>query len=683
MISILMPILADATWIDHLINSRNVGIALWVGLAILTVSLIVLGRTSWGQARPVSKCVVLSVFAHVLLLGYAYGTKLIFDAPPPGDVESDVLSLTILSDEGEEQLEAAEPEQTPRWDQFVTPDKQTPAVVAPVRRRVEDVEVKEHRAPQQAATLPGDIQFVPLVQAEPQRPTADRPGVNIPRPEKPAGDPQLFQSPLIGKSAPPRPAAPAPAKIPGPPTPRRAPISDMQVVRRQVDSVDNLASRMQLLRDIPLRSSASEALFSDQDRVNRAENLPVADRSANSMPESTSSRPESNSFRQVSRSTSDQQSARTDGSFDPVKVPRRIGDGQKLPIAYGLRVAEDRLALARSSGADSETEAAVEAALKWLGRQQLRDGSWDASVWGAGNEGRVLGHDRQGAGADADMGISGLAILAYLAAGHTHLEGKYSDVVQRGLEYLVTNQKSNGNMSGHARLFASMYCHGMASLALSEAFAVTGDHRLKPYVQRAVDYTVSAQVEDGGWRYQAGDATSDMSQFGWQVMSLKSASLAGIDIPTSTRERMLRFLSNSMTGRRRGLAGYRRSEGPSRTMTAEALVCHVFLDLPKDADQVDEATQFIMGELPNSGKANLYYWYYATMALHQTQSEPWKKWNKALKKQLLARQKSDGVLAGSWDPDTVWGTYGGRVYSTALAALCLEVYYRYLPLYKD
>ena len=28
------------------------------------------------------------------------------------------------------------------------------------------------------------------------------------------------------------------------------------------------------------------------------------------------------------------------------------------------------------------------------------------------------------------------------------------------------------------------------------------------------------------------------------------------------------------------------------------------------------------------------------------------------------------------------GPYGGRVYSTAMAALCLEVYARYLPLYQ-
>jgi hypothetical protein len=78
---------------------------------------------------------------------------------------------------------------------------------------------------------------------------------------------------------------------------------------------------------------------------------------------------------------------------------------------------------------------------------------------------------------------------------------------------------------------------------------------------------------------------------------------------------------------------------------------------------------------------NLYYWYYGSLALFQLQDEAWRPWNAALQTELLSLQRKEGELAGSWDPNTVWGGYGGRVYSTAMAALCLEVYYRYLPLY--
>jgi hypothetical protein len=78
---------------------------------------------------------------------------------------------------------------------------------------------------------------------------------------------------------------------------------------------------------------------------------------------------------------------------------------------------------------------------------------------------------------------------------------------------------------------------------------------------------------------------------------------------------------------------------------------------------------------------NFYYWYYATLALYQRQDALWDDWNRGLQAALLATQHRNGELAGSWAPDTEWGPHGGRVYSTAMATLSLEVYYRFLPLY--
>jgi hypothetical protein len=43
--------------------------------------------------------------------------------------------------------------------------------------------------------------------------------------------------------------------------------------------------------------------------------------------------------------------------------------------------------------------------------------------------------------------------------------------------------------------------------------------------------------------------------------------------------------------------------------------------------------------------------------------------------------KEHGSRAGSWDLLCAWGELGGRVYSTALLTMCLEVYYRYDRLY--
>jgi hypothetical protein len=276
-----------------------------------------------------------------------------------------------------------------------------------------------------------------------------------------------------------------------------------------------------------------------------------------------------------------------------------------------------------------------------------------------------------------------LALLALLGGGHTHLDGQHRESVQHGLEFLVRNQAADGNLAGSARLYARMYCHGMATLALGEAYAMTGDLRLRPYVERAAAYTIGAQHPvDGGWRYQPGDQ-GDMSQFGWQVMALRSTELAGLPLPGRTRAGMIRFLNSVQTGRYRGLASYRPRTRPTRTMTAEALACRLFLELDLNDEATGEAIQFLLQETPQSGEMNLYYWYYATLAVFQIGGEAWEVWNAALQQRLLASQETGGSLAGSWPTDTVWGGYGGRVYTTAMAALCLEVYYRHLPIYRQ
>jgi hypothetical protein len=352
-----------------------------------------------------------------------------------------------------------------------------------------------------------------------------------------------------------------------------------------------------------------------------------------------------------------------------------------LPLLYRGRTSENRQTLREQFGGSAQGESSVQAALSWLAANQESDGRWEARRFGAGQETHTLGQDRGGAGDDADAGISALAILAFLGAGQTHLQGEHRSTIQRGLEYLLRTQAPDGHLAGPARLFARMYCHGLGTLALSEAYALTGDQRLQPYVARAIAYTLRAQdPSGGGWRYQPGD-TGDMSQFGWQLMALKSAQLAGLPVPAQTRAGMIRFLNSCAAGPARGLASYRPQGAPTRTMTAEALTCRLFLELQRDEAATEEAVAWLLQETPQTGEMNLYYWYYATLALFQLQGPAWETWNAALQQRLLALQEKRGELAGSWPPDRVWGGYGGRVYSTALAALCLEVYYRYLPLY--
>lgn len=355
------------------------------------------------------------------------------------------------------------------------------------------------------------------------------------------------------------------------------------------------------------------------------------------------------------------------------------------PAEYASRFATDRAQLVAGGGGDAETERAVAAALAWLAKAQSADGRWDASRHGAGQERYIFNENRGGAGAQADTGVSGLALLAFLGAGQTHRDGMYVNEVAAGLEYLRRSQAADGSLGGDAEFFARMYCHSMATFAASEAYAMTQDDRLAPLVRGGVAYSLAAQhPTDGGWRYRAG-LEGDTSQLGWQLMALKSARLAGIEVPATAWTRAERFMRRVERGRAGGLTAYRPDGPPTRSMTAEGLYCRQMLSDRADgalsAAAIDEALASLLEEPPTPSAINMYYWYYATLALHHAEhvsprtAEAWRTWNEAMTRTLLGSQRPDG----SWPETCLWGGYGGRVFTTALGAMCLEVYYRYAP----
>jgi hypothetical protein len=568
-------------------------ISLALGLVAVFILLAVLVWTKFGQARPVSKCVALSLLAHVLLLIYAYTTHVLYGAGP-GKFTGQTVMMRFRDAADDEEAAAVATENPQPWSQAGEPD-------------------------------------APLAAVEP---TAVEPEPTPP-PEPPAEPPpaKKTEAPMVAASDPP-PVEPA---APGPEMP-------------------NLTELLPASQPPATSQAASDAPVPD-------ENVASADSGANSPQPAIAPMPDAGA------------------SFVATTPPppRRLGDGRDVPEPLQARVSADRLKAAQPFGATPTSEAAVAAALEWLARAQSADGRWDADLHGAGRETRTLGHDRRGAGARADTGISGLALLAFLGSGETHLAGKHREVVQHGLEFLLASQADTGSLAGQAELFAAMYSHGIATLALSDAYALSGDERLLPGLKAALQYTVNSQHAGGGWRYQPHDA-GDMSQFGWQLMALKSAELGGIPIPPATRTRMVHFLRSCSSGQHRGLAAYRPGDRVSRPMTAEALVCRCFLDVENSPASLSEAAAFVGGERPGVGPANYYYWYYGTLAMFQRQGDDWARWNTALQNTLLSQQRWDGQAAGSFDPDELWGGYGGRVYSTSLAALSLEVYYRYTPL---
>jgi len=348
---------------------------------------------------------------------------------------------------------------------------------------------------------------------------------------------------------------------------------------------------------------------------------------------------------------------------------RVLGD---LKADFASRVGAAKQQALLSTGGTAETELAVAAALKFLADAQRSDGAWDPIASGAGQERATLGTNRGGAGSRAETAITGLALLSLMGAGNTHAEGEYADHVYRGLSYLIRVQKPDGSLAGNATVYAANYCHGMAALAMCEAAAITGDASAIEASRRAMAHTIRMQHPvTGGWRYTAGDP-GDLSQAGWQVMVLDAGHRAGIPLEQTAVFGVQRFLRSVRSGRG-GLAGYRPGEAASRTMTAEALATRLLIGEQIPASEIAEAESYLLQQLPGVGQDNYYYWYYATLALHQLQDDAWSRWNQALQHRLLATQRADG----SWPTTSMWGGYGGSIYTTSMATLCLESYYRH------
>ena len=119
----------------------------------------------------------------------------------------------------------------------------------------------------------------------------------------------------------------------------------------------------------------------------------------------------------------------------------------------------------------------------------------------------------------------------------------------KGLDFLLAAQKPDGDLRGMSRA-VGMYCHAMATLALCEAYALTGDERLREPVERAVGFIVRSRARDGmAWRYAPGAPVGDTSILGWVVLALKSAKLVGISTAATTERGTLQWLDKVSSGR--------------------------------------------------------------------------------------------------------------------------------------
>jgi hypothetical protein len=340
--------------------------------------------------------------------------------------------------------------------------------------------------------------------------------------------------------------------------------------------------------------------------------------------------------------------------------------------AFAGRQGEARSRGVAARGGSAASEAAVERGLEWLALHQAPDGSWRFDLSGC----RCDGGCRNPGSVTSTTAATGIALLPFLGAGHTHTAGSHRETVTRGLYYLMSRLKPTprGGDLGEG----TMYGQGVATLALAEALGMTGDPMLATYVRDAIRFIETAQdMHGGGWRYLPGQA-GDTTVTAWQLAALKSAALAGVAVPSPTIDAACRFLDRVQVRQGEGY-GYLGPQDRSCT-SAIGLVCRIYTAWPEEAT-LDRGLARLAR--PGPPPEAVYQNFYLAQALLLRNHPAWGRWNARNRDQLVARQARFGHEAGSWtfaDSDTA---PGGRLGHTALAILTLEVYYRLLPIFGE
>ncbi len=339
---------------------------------------------------------------------------------------------------------------------------------------------------------------------------------------------------------------------------------------------------------------------------------------------------------------------------------------------------------------------AVDRGLAWLAAHQDEDGRWDCDGF-MKHDGDAAAETAGAGSAIHDVGATGLAVLAFLGAGHTTRSGPYKDQVAAGVRWLVRQQDAKSGLVGTAQSHDFIYGHAIATWALCEAYGLSNDEPLKDRAQRALNYLEKHRNPYGVWRYQPRDGDNDTSVTTWCVI----AYCAGKDFDLQVNDNALevaRGYYDQVTDPETGRHGYtKRGERSSRmpgkhastfpikkneALTGAGLFARFMLGQKPEDEPVMAKAAALLGTVPpawtpDEGNIDLYAWYWASLALYQCGGDAWRSWAAPLGEALNAGQRTDGAAAGSWDPISVWSEISGRVGSTAFATLALQTRYRY------
>ena len=329
-------------------------------------------------------------------------------------------------------------------------------------------------------------------------------------------------------------------------------------------------------------------------------------------------------------------------------------------------LAADKVATRDPVRVDEKTEPIIKGALKWLASKQAPNGAW-------GSTDLEQQHP---------VAMTGYALMAFQAAGQLPNEGDYGKQVALGMQYLLDSIAPDGLM-GNKNNGQYMYGHGVATIALAELYGQTKSPAARAKLDRIVKVIVSSQNNEGGWRYRPIAYQADISVTVLQVVGLRAAKNAGLDVPQATIDRAVEYVKKCHHPDTGGFS-YQPGQSPGFARTAAAIyslqVCGLY-----DDPLVKSGSDYLFKNFKESRSEWFTYGnFYAAPAQYMRGGEVWEKWYSQLKDVLVKKATVRGDVA-YWDPtDTQLdgGRNVGPVYATSVYTMILAMPYHYIPLYQ-
>jgi len=335
----------------------------------------------------------------------------------------------------------------------------------------------------------------------------------------------------------------------------------------------------------------------------------------------------------------------------------------------------------KKRGGTRKTRIILNSGLRWLKDHQNPDGSW--------------GDTRK----ENYPAYTGLALLAFLGAAKTPSSPEFGKTVIKAIKKLLfyVGYDGNGIKGG--------YRHGIATYALSEAYAITQIPMLEQPVQACLQRIVHSVNKEGSFNYGYDNSKmrSDLSVSGWNYQALKAGYSSGLEVEGIEEciDKCISIGLNQTHSCEYGFS-YNKKSGKNNVMTAVGALCLQLFGMNKDKHVIsavrilEEPDNFWFSWNGRKGKVDpwsIYKWYYQTQVIfhaHNGSGSKWKKWNKMFSRELAKRQNKDG----SWDCPAYKAKIGGHseytelkgidhpVYATSLSCLMLEVYFRNLSTFQ-